>query len=138
MRLRPLRTVGRWTIVAPIDEEGVCQVFASLQELKGNRTTKATAVGFVALWDRIGPFGPKSLGTNLYHRVDNKNEINEFIKGDHRLLCFESDGSLIVCSHIFLKSGKKTPEAEKSRAAKLRKEYLAAIKLGEVEVEKGQ
>jgi hypothetical protein len=132
MRLQTLKA-GKWTIVAPLDAQGRCEVLDALAELGNDPKTRATAAGFVALWGHIPIEGPRSLGTDNYHRVDDNNDIYEFIKGNHRLLCFQAEGRVVVCSHVIRKKSQKTPAAEKKRAAKLRDEYLAAKKAGAIE-----
>jgi hypothetical protein len=135
MRLKLLYTKGNWKVLAPVNANGVCEVEDAINALKNSRKTKATGVGFVALWSRIPNHGPRELGTDKYHRVDEENAIYEFIKGGHRLLCFEADGALVVCSHIFKKSSGKTPKKETKRAVKLRDDYLAREKLGDIEID---
>lgn len=43
-----------------------------------------------------------------------------------RILCFWDQGSLIVCTHAFVKTTAKTPKAEIEKASKLRSSYFEA------------
>ena len=71
--------------------------------------------------------GPrKKLTTDLFHSVDKEEGIYEFIKGRLRLLCFEADGALIICSHVFMKKTSKTRTQDKNPAIALKREYLLA------------
>lgn len=119
-----------------VDDRGVCEVEGALDGLSKNPKTRATAAGFKAWWAHIPADGPRGLSDSVYHRVDKKNEIYEFVKGDHRLLCFQADGKVVVCSHIFMKKGRKTPDDEKAKAIRLRKDYLEALVQGKVVYEK--
>lgn len=125
MRLRKLNE-GAWTVAAPLEDDNSCEVLNALQILFDDPRTKGVAAGFVAFWEQIDIQGPRRLGTDIYHCVDDKNEIYEFIKGSHRLLCFVSEGRLVICSHIFRKKSQKTPKSETKKAIALRKKYLEA------------
>lgn len=135
MRLKLLYTAGKWKVLARVNAQGVCEVEDAILALKNSAKTKATGVGFVALWSRIPSHGPRELGTDKYHRVDDENSIYEFIKRGHRLLCFEAEGALVVCSHVFKKASGKTPPKEKAKAMSFRNEYLAKARLGQIEIE---
>lgn len=133
MRFKVLYS-GTWQILAALDEQDCCEVLEALVALAGDRKTKATAAGFRAQWRLIPNEGPQRLGTDVYHRVDDPNKINEFIKGNHRLLCFEAEGKVVVCSHVIRKKSPKTKASDRKRAAKLRDAYIAAAKAGEIEI----
>jgi hypothetical protein len=113
MRLRSLHK-GAWTVLAPEDDDRACEVLDQLEALAGDKKTKATAAGFLAQWEQVPVEGPRRLGTDIYHRIDEDNQIYEFIKRDHRLVCFEADGRIVVCSHIFRKKSQKPRIFEKS------------------------
>lgn len=134
MRLRLLYR-GSWEILAPIGGDDECQVLSSLIELAREKLTRGTAAGFYHHWKRIAPEGPRGLGNEIYRRVDDDNEIYEFRKRDHRLFCFEAEGRVIVCTHISLKRGQKTPPGDKAAAIRIRNEYLAAKQRNEIEVQ---
>jgi len=137
MRLKQLYTAGKWDVLAPVSPNGVCEVEDAIWELKSGAKTKAIGVGFVVLWSRIPVHGPRELGTDKYHRIDAKHSIYEFIKGSYRLLCFEADGAIVVCSHIFRKTSKKTPAKEKAKAIELKNAYLKNIKEGKIKIDNG-
>lgn len=125
---------GTWRVVAPLTEDGTCDLEAALAALAGNKKLRASVVGMGALWQRIPPIGPRGLGTDLYHCIDDKASIYEFIKGDLRLLCFEADGAIVVCSHVFVKKSRKTPSRDAKRAAELKRQYQDAVLKGNVRI----
>ncbi|WP_448482221.1 type II toxin-antitoxin system RelE/ParE family toxin [Pseudoxanthomonas mexicana] len=120
--------------MAPEDDEGACEVLDQLKALAADKKTKATAAGLLAQWEQVPAEGPRKLGTDIYHRIDDENQIYEFIKRDHRLVCFEADGRIVVCSHLFRKKSQKTPNAEKRKATDLRARYHEAVRHGNVEI----
>lgn len=133
MRLKTLYC-GAWRVVAPLSEDGACDLETELALLAGNKKLKASAQGMYTLWTRIPRNGPRALGTDLYHCIDDNASIYEFIKGDLRLLCFEADGAIVVCSHVFMKKSKKTPKREAKRAAEVKKLYQQAVLKDEVRI----
>lgn len=133
MRLKTLYC-GAWRVIAPLSEDGACDLDTALAQFAGNKKYRAAAVGMHALWQRIPRTGPRALGPDLYHCIDEKASIYEFIKGDLRLLCFEADGAIVVCSHVFLKKSQKTPAQEAKRAANLKKQYEQAVEIGDFHI----
>lgn len=115
-----------------VNDHGECEVLDALDTLAENPKTSATAAGFKAWWDHIPAEGPRHLSDKVYHCVDSDNEIYEFIKGGHRLLCFQATGRVVVCSHVMKKASQKTPMKDKKRAISLRKQFLEAQSRGEV------
>ena len=78
--------------------------------------------------------GPQALNSAQCHQIDANNRIYEFIAGKLRVLFFQSTkGSLIVCTHMFLKKTQKTPIKEVSKAIRARKQYELAEKADLVE-----
>lgn len=128
MRLRKI-SVGTWDVLAEADAQGQCALQDDLGALFDARQTKATAAGFYSFWRHIPAEGPRKLGTDIYHQLDSEDEIYEFIKGSHRVLCFQVGGRVILCSHLMRKKSKKTPRKEINRAKALRAAYLEAVKL---------
>lgn len=126
MRLKVLYP-AHWKVVAPMDASGHCELEQVLAQMAQDPKRKAVANGLYALWGRIEAHGPRTLGTYLYHCVDGEHGIYEFIKGDFRVLCFEAEGAVVVCSHIFRKASQKTPRREIARAITLQQDYCRAL-----------
>ena len=133
MRLEVLKS-GCWTVVAPVDGRGHCAFERQLVDMLSDPKLKAYVVGFAALWERIPVTGPRQLSTALYHCVDETHAIYEFIKGPLRLLCFEAEGKLVVCSHVLRKRSQKIRARDKASAIALRAQFLSALAAGRVEV----
>ncbi len=111
-------------VVAVMDgDECLTEVF--LNDLADNY--QASAHGLLRLIEQIVERGLEVLSTKQCHQVDKENKIYELIKGDIRLLFFKGHGNtLIVTTHAFIKKTKKTPEKDKSKAIRYKKEYQLA------------
>lgn len=133
MRLKTLKA-GIWNVVAPLEADGTCPLEDQLVELATDRKLRASVLGFAALWSRIPRIGPRGLPTALYHCVDEAHGIYQFTKGPLRLLCFEADGAIVVCSHVLRKQSQKTRSSDKAQAITLRKNFLDARVLGRVQI----
>lgn len=131
MRLRPLGG-KHWTVAAEVTDSGECAVEADLVALVADPKTKATGTAFFALFDRIEVTGPIALGAGFFHQLDPANQIYEFVKRGHRLLCFLAEGRVVIVSHVVAKSTQKMPRREITRAKEMRDRYLRESKSGEV------
>ena len=130
MKLEHIGGAGKWKVVAPVtvvDGAEVCELSLELQRFEDDRQTMAAALGLHEVWKRIDVTGPRALGVSLYHQVDEKHGIYEFVKGRLRVLCFEaSTGAICVCACIFVKKTQKTPKGHVSQAIALQKSYEKA------------
>lgn len=97
-----------------------------------------TVAGMLVLIENVskGPLGPKELGGDLCHPIDKKNGIYEFIKGQIRVLWFEDEGKVIVCTHAFLKKSPKTPKTEIEKARSIKTRYQNAKAQGRLKIER--
>jgi phage-related protein len=85
-----------------------------------------------ALLQRVANDGPPS-DTDKFKELKGEDGICEFkTSGGLRLLCFRDEGSLIVTTHGYLKDKQKAPKRELERAQKLRNNYFAAKKSGDL------
>lgn len=82
--------------------------------------------------------GPEGLPSKTRHHLDQNNQIFEFIKGRHRIAWFYDEGKIVVCTHGFFKKTQKAPKEEQQKAAKLKEEYFAAKKHGNLNEIKGR
>ncbi|UUZ69636.1 type II toxin-antitoxin system RelE/ParE family toxin [Polaromonas sp. P2-4] len=88
----------------------------------------------MAYFTQVAGTGPQALNSAQCHQVDANNKIYEFISGKLRVLFFQgSTGSVVICTHMFLKKTQKTPPKEVNKAIRARKEYEQAEKAGLVE-----
>ncbi len=133
MKLKVLEK-NRWNIVTPIaDDSDDCPLEVHLHDLSEDKKLKGYANGFLTLFKRSADHGPGLLGTDLYHCVDVKENIYEYIKGPLRLLCYQAKGSLIICSHVIRKTRNKITSRDTAPAIKIKNEYLAALEANNVE-----
>lgn len=124
--------------MAVVDEhngEQSCPFQDELDAYQDDPKHHAHVVGLEAVWDRIPFNGPRQLGANFYHLVDEENGIYEFIKGRLRVLCFEAGGAVCVCSSIFLKKSQKTPRSDVRKAIALKGRFLIEAGRGDVSYE---
>lgn len=134
MRLKIL-SEGVWKVVAPIDSRGVCQVITDLEALAANPAASSTVTGLYALFRMIRAEGPRALPKPLYHRIDEKNGIYEFVKGNYRVPCFTAGDSIVVCTSLFRKKTQKCPPSEVANAIAVKNEYLRAQRMGLLRIE---
>jgi hypothetical protein len=133
MKLKVLKK-GAWKIVSPLNQAGECPLENELNKLRQDRKIKASVIGLDVLMERSIDEGPRiKLSKELFHYVDKEEGIYEFIKGRLRLLCFEADGAVIICSHVFMKKTDKTRAQDKSPAIALKKDYLRAKAINKIE-----
>lgn len=118
---------SKWQLKAEVDADGTCPLAEELAALFNDPQTEAVGAGFIAIFDQIPDAGPHQLGTGLYHLVDKANEIYEFKKGSYRLLCFQHEGAVIICSHLLRKKSQQAPARDVKQAARLRKNFLAFV-----------
>jgi phage-related protein len=74
---------------------------------------------------RVAEFGPPR---NIEMSRALEDGLLEFKAGAIRIIWFYERNKIIICSHGFLKKGRKTPKLEIEKAQTIRKEYYAEIK----------
>lgn len=68
-----------------------------------------------------------------FKNLPGTDDLYEFkTSGGLRLLCFWDEGSLIICTHGYLKGSQQTPKREIQRAEKMKRDYFDAKQRGEV------
>jgi len=122
MRVYRLGNV-RWEVLATPD---VLEFFAGLDKSMAQTREAMLAL----LVDRVPVAVPRSLP--LVDRLTK--ELLEFRRGRLRVLWFYDEGRVVVCTHGFMKTTRKTPRAQIERAKRTRRAYLAAKTSGELEI----
>lgn len=127
-----------WDVTAIINEdEDCCPLIDFLAGLESKY--KGSASGMFDLFERFSQSGRDTFNDDLCHYVDKDEKIWEFIKGDIRVLWFYGQGSrIIVCSHGFLKSSRKTPKKELNQAIAAKKEYENAANRKKIVIISGE
>jgi phage-related protein len=117
MRAKPVKS-GQWKVVAACRDSGKCELLDFLKDVPENM--QAWKDGILLLMARAAndPMGPKSLSKEVCH--DLGDGIWEFIRGRLRVLWFEHEGHVVVCTHGFVKKSQKTPASEIDRAKRVR------------------
>jgi len=116
-----------WEVVAPTDDEGnSCELLNFLtglpKKLHGTRDQLLARLAHVA----SDIDGPRNLPDKVSHRVDDNEQIWEFIKGDLRILWFYGDRKVVVCACGFVKKTQKTPKNLIESAIRVKEQYASA------------
>lgn len=90
---------------------------------------QASSDGLFKLLDRISKEGLVDISTKLSHRVDEKENIYELIKGDLRLFYFKTEEDfLIICTSALIKKTQTVDQKHVKKAIRLKHDYLDAVK----------
>lgn len=109
-----------------------CDLLDDFNDIEATYETSRNRI--LEYFKQVAAGGPQALNTAQCHQVDANNKIYEFISGKLRVLFFQSaKGSLVICTHMFLKKTQKTPPKDVSKAIRAKKEYEQAEKAGIVE-----
>lgn len=127
---------AKFHIGAVVQQKGdgtlTCDLLDDFNDIEA--TYEASRNRILEYFKQVAAGGPQALNTAQCHQVDANNKIYEFIAGKLRVLFFQSaKGSLVVCTHMFLKKTQKTPPKEMSKAIRAKKEYEQAEKAGLVD-----
>lgn len=128
MNLRIVRR-GRWTVYAVCTERGDCPLLSFLQEGEPKGWQSKEKGRMLARLASVAEDGPPR-NAEACHQVDD--EIWQLEQGRVRVLWFYDEGRVVVLSHGFLKSSRKTPEREKRTARAALKRYRDAKRRGEI------
>ncbi|GAB0058368.1 hypothetical protein SIID45300_02717 [Candidatus Magnetaquicoccaceae bacterium FCR-1] len=125
---------GPWNIRALCDDRKECQLLRFLAELPAQY--QGSQRSLLALLKSIadGSRSPHDLPDDKCHLIDRNHGIWEFIVGKIRVLWFYDKGKIILLSHAFLKTTKKTPPPEISLAISNKNKYEADKKSNEITI----
>lgn len=117
---------GAWKVIAPLADDGSCELLDSLDEL--GPKFDAHVLALYDIWaERIPKFGPKKLGNDLYRCVDDKAGIYEFRRGRIRVFSFIAPtGAVCVCTHAILKDSQKVNKRAVTHAKRVKEHFDAA------------
>lgn len=113
------------------DAQGRCVILEELRELDSSfRASRRKILAFLRY--NLPADGPDKLYMYCDKIEDN---LFEFTLGRFRVLWFrEATGRVVVCTSMFLKATRRTPDGEKTRARNLRRAYLEAQRDGSLTV----
>jgi hypothetical protein len=86
------------------------------------------------LFVQVADSGPPR-NDEISHILDRKRGIWEFIRRALRVPYFYDEGRVVICSHGFAKSSKKTPKEELARAQRCFDQYQTAKAQNALEIE---
>lgn len=101
-----------------------CDALEFLKSCYHNKGTTASCNGFKAVFKRYAEHGPSGLTSAMLHEANKEESIQEFIKGDLRLLCF-IDRNTIYLTNGYVKKSQKADKTEVARAIQARKKFFA-------------
>lgn len=127
---------AKFHVGAVVQEKGdgslACSLIDDFNDIEA--TYEASRNRLLEYFKHVAGGGPQALNSAQCHQIDANNKIYEFISGKLRVLFFQgSTGSVVICTHMFLKKTQKTPTKEVNKAIRARKEYELAEKAGLVE-----
>lgn len=101
----------------------------------GEKNTVAYRRGLKVMLETVAEHGLAEIPDAWSHEASKQDQVYEFIKGPLRLFYFKGvDGQIAVCTSGVRKSGKKADKASVSKAAALRKAYMAAHDSKQLEI----
>jgi hypothetical protein len=107
-----------------------CPVLEFFQQQAKEHPKEMTKLG--ALLSESAKSGPPQNDTK-FKDLPGTDGLYEFkTAGGLRLICFWDAGSLIVCTHGYVKGSQKAPKSEINRAERIKKEYFDAKKKGDL------
>lgn len=99
-----------------------CELLDAFERLESKE--EASGDRLLILFETVAADGLSALSSSQFHLVDKEHGIYEFIAGRLRVLFFKgASGQMVICTHLFMKKGQKTPEEEKTRAINLKKRH---------------
>lgn len=103
------------------DKDRDCAHFFSDEWKAPNTRDKKAHNALLAQIDRLAK-NPISMA-KPFHKITK--DIWQLQSYHYRIPWFYDKGSVIICTHFFVKKSGKTPKGEKERAERIRKKYLS-------------
>jgi len=136
LQLYVLESASRQVVAVGSETQKVtCEVTDFLSNQPKERS--GAAKGYRQLFLRYAQLGRQGLTSELFHEVDKKNKIWEFLKGGLRVFCFvDNDDKLIILTHGIVKKTQKVSKKELQRAIGIKEKYLASKRAGTIKLER--
>lgn len=119
-----------WTVYSVCSDNGTSTIESLIDEY-GERREKDVARLIYQL-DRVSSLGPGKLNSDDVH--DFGDGLWQVRAHDLRVMWFYDKGSVVICTHGFLKLFGKTKKSDIKKAKKLKDEYFEAKKNGKIEI----
>lgn len=108
-----LLACGRYQILAGCSDRGECHLLSFLNELEGDQQDQADRL--ISLLERVANDGQMPRNTDICHQI--RGDIWQLESGKLRVLWFYGKGrGVVVCSHGFPKTSRRTPEKQIKQA----------------------
>lgn len=117
-------------MVAAVTDRGECLLADFLDELEGDLADDGSRM--VAVLEQVASDGPRR-DTQVSRQIGPG--LFEFRKGRIRIAWFYDEGTLVVCTHGFIKKTPKTPPAEIRKATSIRNRYFIDKRNGNIRFE---
>jgi phage-related protein len=130
VRVRRLPYQGPYTLYAACDARGACTLLEFLDGLGADLEKDSDRM--LALLERVAQQGPVR-NDKISHKIEG--DIWEFIQGRLRVFYFYDEGRVVVCTHGLVKKTQKTPKGDIAMANRIREQYLAAKRQGDLVIE---
>ncbi|MDD5761564.1 MAG: type II toxin-antitoxin system RelE/ParE family toxin [bacterium] len=121
---------GSFRVVAAVTDRGECPLFDFLEALDGDLADDG--IRMVAVLERIARGGPRR-DTQVSRQIGPG--LFEFRKGRIRIAWFYDEGTLVICTHGFVKKTQKTPTAEIHKAMSIHRRYFVDKRNGNIRFE---
>jgi mRNA-degrading endonuclease RelE of RelBE toxin-antitoxin system len=124
MRLKSIRRGASFEICCWKEDKGECPFEDFFKELKENgHPDLGQMLRLIKRSAELGP--PRNIEMSRALEGRNAEGLWEFKAGAIRVIWFYERNKIIVCTHGFLKKGRKTPASEIKLAQKTRSKYYA-------------
>lgn len=124
MPLKSIRQGASFEICCWKEVDGECPLEDFFEELKN--TGHPDLDQMLRLIKRTAEFGPPR-NVEMSRALEGRNaeKLWEFKAGAIRIIWFYEQNKIIICTHSFLKKGRKTPASEIETAQNIRSNYYA-------------
>lgn len=121
---------GSFRVVAAVTDRGECPLVDFLEGLEGGLADDGSRMA--AVLEQVAGDGPRR-DTQVSRQIGPG--LFEFRKGRIRIAWFCDEGTLVICTHGFVKKTQKTPPAEIHKAMSIRKRYFVDKRNGDIRFE---
>ena len=127
----------RYQVLAVCTDSGKCPLAKFLKEQM--RKLQQDTIRMLDLLENVAKDGPPELGEvnekmpkKKFHFVEG--DIKQFREGRIRILWFKGAGRTVICSNVFVKMTRSTPDDEKEKAQEAFLKYFEDLKKGKIRI----
>jgi phage-related protein len=112
------------------DETGSSEIDKIAAAINKSQIKQIVKLG--TTFERAALHGPESLHGDRCHHIEDG--IWQFRADDIRVFWFYDEGSVIICTHGYLKKVNKTPRKQIDKAKSIRNDYVQSKKEGKLTI----